>query len=118
MNQFKEPLSRFEEELMRALRPVDAPEGFAERVLERAAQPVPQRARVLVMPRRVRVWAGGAIAATVLAGVFATHEVRLRNRREQAERARQQFEAGLRITGDTLDDVRRQLQQAGVTLGN
>jgi len=111
-------LSRFEEELMRALRPVDAPEGFADRVLERAAQPEARRAKVLAMPRRVRVWAGGAIAATVLAGVFVTHEVRLRNQRLEAERVQQQFEAAIRITGDTLDDVRRQLQQAGVTLGN
>jgi hypothetical protein len=118
VNQSKEPLSQFEEELTQALRLVDAPEGFAGRVLAAAAETAPQRARVLAMPARVRVWAGGAIAAALLVGVFVQREVRAHERREQAALAQQQFEAALRITGDTLDDVRRQLQQAGVTLGN
>ena len=87
-------------------------------MLERAAQPVPQPAGVLAMPRRVRVWASGAVAAAVLAGVFVTHEVRLRDQRLEAERAQQQFETAMQITSETLQDVRTQLQRAGVELGD
>jgi hypothetical protein len=111
-------LTEFETELQQAMRHVDAPEGFAECVLAKAARPDPQQAKVLTMPRRVRVWAGGAIAAAVLAGVFVTHEVRLRHQRLEAERAQQQFETAMQITGETLQDVRRQLQLAGVELGD
>jgi hypothetical protein len=32
--------------------------------------------------------------------------------------ARQQFETAMRITDQTLDQVRQQLQQAGVPVGN
>ena len=118
MNQSEEKWDKFEEQLAQAMRRVDAPEGFAERVLERAAQPEARRAKVLAMPRRVRAWAGGAIAAAVLAGVFVTHEVRLRDQRLEAERAQQQFETAMQITDLALDHTRRQLQRAGVELGD
>ena len=109
--------AELERELAHALRRVDAPEGFAGRVLA-AAETTPRRAKVLAMPARVRMWTGGAIAAALLAGVFVQREVRAHERREQAALAQQQFETALRITGDTLDDVRRQLQHAGVELGD
>jgi hypothetical protein len=109
--------AEFERDLTQALRRVDAPDGFAGHVLA-AAETTRHRAKVLAMPARVRVWASGAIAAALLVGVFVQREVRAHERREQAALAQQQFETALRITGDTLDDVRRQLQQAGVTLGN
>lgn len=117
MNQSEESANKFEEELAHALRRVDAPEGFAGRVLA-AAETTPRRAKVLAMPRPVRAWAGGAVAAALLAGVLVQREVRAHERREQAALAQQQFEAGLRITDLALDHTRQQLQRAGVELGD
>jgi hypothetical protein len=44
-------------------------------------------------------------------------QMRLRQERERTELARQQFEAAMRITGETLEQARQQLQQAGVRVG-
>jgi hypothetical protein len=57
--------------LYQAMRRVDAPEGFADRVMERAKAAAPAKAKVLVMPLRPRLWVGSAIAAALLMGVFA-----------------------------------------------
>jgi hypothetical protein len=70
------------------------------------------------MPARLRVWSGGAIAAALVAGVFAGQQVHERRERQKAELAEQQFETAMRITDQTLDQVRLQLQQAGVPVGN
>ena len=59
-----------------------------------------------------------AIAATLLAGVFVADQTHVRHQRQQAELAQQQFDAAMRITDQTLDHVRQQLQQAGVPVGN
>ena len=66
------------------------------------------------------MWASGAVAAALLVGVFVTGDTRVRQQRERrkAELAQQQFEAGMRITGTTLDQVRQQLQQQGIAIGN
>jgi hypothetical protein len=116
----------FEMELKQALRHVDAPHGFAQRIIERAqlAEPAPAtlaRAKVVAMPRpRVwtNLWAGGAIAASLLAGALVTDQVHVRHQRQQEELAQRQFEAAIRITDETLEQTRQQLQQAGVQLGN
>ena len=119
-----------EADLTQTLRPVDPPDGFADRVLARIqpsapalgkpAAPTPTSrptaAKVIAMPSRR--WATGAIAAALLTGAFAVGTVHVQHQREQAELARRQFEAGLRITSSTLEDVRRQLQQDGIPLGN
>ena len=120
MNQHKEPLTQFERVLTQAMRGVDPPEGFAERTMARAQAQASERprAKILTMPRRMRSWATGAIAATLLAGVFVGDQVHVRRQRERAELAQQQFEQGIRITDETLDHVRMQLQQAGVVDGN
>jgi hypothetical protein len=75
------------------------------------------------MPSRLRGWAGGTIAAAVLAGVFVGQDIHARHQREQAElaqrhaeAARQQFEAGIRITDETLDHARAELARAGIQL--
>ena len=114
--------SEFERELVRAMRRVDAPEGFAERVMARAQTARQARAAVIPLWHRARVWASGAIAAAVLAGVFAGEQVHARRERERAELARrqfarQQFDAAMRITGETLEQARQQLQEAGVRIG-
>ncbi len=123
--------ARFEQELARALRRVDAPEALFARIMERAekgdpalAGHVPGRAaytpgrgssRLLAMPRRQWMsWASGAMAAMLVAGVFVGQRVHeQRERRVQAER---QFETATRITDQALDHVREQLAQQGIQI--
>jgi hypothetical protein len=124
VNQPEEPLNKieevkveedlFERDLLRAMRRVDAPAGFVERTMARASATARPRAKVIVMRPSVRAWMSGAIAAALLTGVFVTDQVHARHQREEAQAAQQQFEAGIRITDQTLDQVRLQLQEAGV----
>ena len=107
---------QFERELTRAMRGVDPPEGFADRVMARALAGVPARAKVLWMPRHAQMWASGAIAAALLAGVFFGEEAHLRHQREQA--AQRQFELAMRITDHALQHTRQQLWDAGVRFGD
>lgn len=116
--------------------PLALPEGFAERVLARAAAeqamaglPLagpgePVKGKVLAFPRRAvwRVVAGGALAASVLAGTFGL-ELERRHREAAGEASRtaqervvanQQFEQASRITDAALEHTRKQLQRAGV----
>jgi hypothetical protein len=109
--------AEFERNLTEALRLVDPPEGFAERVMARALASEQPRARVLAMRPSVRAWMSGAIAAVLLAGVFVADEVHVRRQRERGELAQQQFEAGLRITDEALQHTREQLARAGVRFG-
>jgi hypothetical protein len=114
----EESFADLEHNLTRGLRHVDPPAGFADRVMARAQASAPP-AKVVVMKPRPRVWASGALAATLLLAALVTQQTHARHeRQEQAERAQQQFDAGIRITGDTLEHVRQQLQEAGVSLGN
>ena len=86
--------------------------------MARAVAPSPVRAKVLWMPRRVRLWAGGAIAAALLAGVFFAEEAHQRHQREEAALAQQQFELAMRITDRTLEHTRQQLWNTGIRIGN
>jgi len=115
VRKFDEVQDEFEQELGRRMRRVDPPEGFMERLLERAE--APPRAKVLTMPRRTvfRAWVGGAIAAALVAGVFVG-EQRLQERK--AEVARQQFETAMRVTDRALDPTRASLQRIGLALGD
>ncbi len=126
---------------------VALPAGFKERVLARAAaadlagladltdsaglaglagqavRPVttpPNKAKVLAFPRGAvwRLVAGGALAASVLAGTFG---VEMERRHREASRmahehvvANQQFDEATRITDAALAHTRDQLQRAGV----
>ena len=117
MNQPDDLNTEFEERLTQAFRPVEAPEGFADRVVARS-QSAPGLAKVIRMPVRTRAWASGAIAAVLFAGVFFGGQAHARHQRERAEQAQQQFDAAMRITDQTLDQVRAQLQQAGVSMGD
>lgn len=117
--------ARFEAELKLTLRPVDPPAGFADRVLARAHAASPVPARISIFPVRAAgpwpprtAWASSAVAAALLAGVLLGQHAQVRQRRQQAEFAQRQFEAGLRITGETLEQARRQLRQAGVLEGD
>jgi hypothetical protein len=105
----------------RALRRVDAPEGFALRVLERAEKKTSLRARVLTMPSwvsRPSAWAGSAVAAALVLGCFAAEQVHVRQQQEKAERAQQQFETAMRVTDHALDQTREHLERAGFKLGD
>lgn len=117
-NQPDESFAELERELTEALRRVDPPAGFAERTVARVQPGRASRGRLLTMPGRMRVWAGGAIAAALVAGIFAGQQVHERRERQRAELAQQQFETAMRITDQTLDQVRQQLQQAGVKVGD
>ncbi len=111
----------FERDLVGALRPLQLPAGFAERLEARRAEqgetPAPATAGRMakVLPfRTLRVVGGGAIAAMLLAGVFAAEDVR--QHREQAQRralATQQFETANRITAQALAHTREELERAG-----
>ncbi len=104
-------------------KPLALPVGFAERVLARAATAeagTPGKSKVLAFPRGAvwRLVAGGALAASVLAGTFG---VELERRHREASRmahervvANQQFEEATRITDAALAHTRAQLQRAGV----
>jgi len=117
LNRPEESFAEFEQHLTVALQRVDPPEGFADRVMARAALAGSAPAKVIRMRPR-RAWASGAIAAAVLVGALGGEQVRLRHQRERAERAQRQFDTAMRITDQTLEHVREQLQQAGVTVGN
>ena len=108
-------LAEFELQLARAMRRVDAPEGFAARVMEKAEQ---QPAVVVMRPRnglwRMQAWMGGAIAAVLAIGMYGA-EV-LHQRREQAK-ADQQFAVAMQATNHAIAQTREQLQRAGLKLG-
>ena len=112
-------LAEFELQLARAMRRVDAPEGLAARVMDRAASPVEVEQKVLVIrPRsglwRLQAWMGGALAAVLALGMYGA-EV-LHQRREQAK-ADQQFAVAMQATDHALTQTREQLQRAGLKLG-
>src|SRR5580698_11421438 len=97
VNQPEDSLNEFERELADAMRRVDPPKGFAERTIALATtapveSPTPKRAKLLTMTSHARRWVGGAIAATLLVGVFVGEETHRRHERERAELAQQQFE--------------------------
>ena len=112
----------FELQLMQALRRVDAPEGFAASVMERAATPAAS-GKVLVMRSRFaslsgRSWVGGAVAAMLVLGAAGGEALHQRHEREQVAQATQQFDAGVRVTDQALAQTRAQLARAGVRLGD
>lgn len=138
-----EDSSGFEQELARTLKHVDAPEGFAARLMDRAAKgdvaaaidvpargsssprviplartpgPTPSRegkGKLLAFPR-VQAWMGGAIAAMLVAGVFLGQHA-WEHHQKQVE-AQHQFETAEQITNATLERARQQLREKGISL--
>lgn len=102
-----------DEQLKDDLKRVAAPEGFADRVMERVQ--AREHTRLRVMPRQVRhVWQ--AIAAVALIGaLLGTAEVaHQRRERQRAEVLQQQFDLAMHITQRTLDGVSQKVSEAGV----
>jgi len=126
-----EEFDAFEQELRKALERVDAPptlRAFLETAIEAEEHRkrtsnlwfTPKRGgKLLVLPKPWRwmasPWAGGAVAALLVAGVFVTgahvHEERVK----QAQ-ATQQFEQATQITDRALEHAREKMRKAGVDL--
>ena len=129
-------LAPLELALRQTLQPVELPLGFADRVMAAASMQPPVGAGLVVsiaadrssarkkMPAGVakvlpfrswRVVAGGALAASLVAGSFLVKQGHQRQERQHAAAvANQQFETATRITEQTLERTREQLRRAGV----
>lgn len=111
-----------EQDLAKALARMEAPAGFADRVVARAAgersavaAATRERGRLLVMPmRHWRGWAAGALAAVIVLGAFEGQRIHQEQQRRVV--AQRQFETAERITDQTLEHTRQQLERAGVSL--
>ena len=103
---------KFEDELRRALRPVDAPDGFTERLmraLPARETTAPVLAPIPEIPVRTprRYWMPGALAASLLVAVLAGQQVAQMREERQAraaglEASRELMQA-LRLTSEKLD---------------
>ena len=98
-------------ELRRALRRIDAPEGFAGRVLARVAQSGPASPKPRA-PRAIGV--GWAIAATlaIVAGGGAWYHAE-EQRRVQGEEAKRQVLLSLSIAGSKLKAIEMKVNRGG-----
>ena len=101
-----EQIDDFEQELREQLTARNAPEGFADRVMARVAERR-ERRRWFLQP--VWQWAtAAALAAVLAAGAGIQHQ---REQRRKGEEARAQVLLALRITGTTLREVERRINQ-------
>ncbi len=97
----------FEQELRNVLRPLVAPEGFADRVVARAREISLQPVHSFSTRRPIFRWAVAAVLLlTIASGGYLEHQ---RARRIAGEHARQQVLLALRITSTTLQDVRNKV---------
>jgi hypothetical protein len=104
-------MNRLENELRHAMKREDPPEGFAERVISRAAE-TRQAARTTVFMRPVFRWAlAGAMC--LLFAVAGIEYRQARHERARGEAAKAQLMLGLRITADKLQLVQAKVQQIG-----
>jgi len=126
-----EAVDPFEAKLRSALERVDAPPTlrvFLETAIEAQEHQrrtgklwfTPKRGgKVMVLPQSWRwmvgPWAGGAVAALLVAGVFVTGEHVHRVHEQQAQ-ATQQFEQAMQITDRALEHAREKMRKAGVSL--
>jgi len=97
-----------ERQLRGALRRVDAPPGFAERVIARAA------ARERPAPRRRWLAVAASVVMLVSAGGYGEHYRREQIRHQQAEAAREKLIIALRITSRQIGKVEGLLRAIGV----
>ena len=112
----------FENELRRALRPVDAPDGFTERLMRALpAQRPPARYPRWYPSRKYRssrraVLDAGALAASLLVAVLAGQQVaQVRAERQAAGRglaASRELMQALRVTSEKLDIAYQAVQAA------
>jgi hypothetical protein len=96
-------MNDFEEMLARELGRLDAPEGFADRVMERAARRKQTRSRGGQYWRMAIAASLLVCAGAVFSGGYEAHQ------RHEAEDARQQFAVAMRVTNRSFDAVDRGL---------
>jgi hypothetical protein len=102
-------MSRLENELRKALRRQDPPEGFVERTLARAAM-THQRTRTGFFSGHILRWA--MVGAACLALTVVTLEHRQKEiERVQGEAAKEQLIFALRVAGSTLQFAQSKIQQ-------
>jgi hypothetical protein len=120
-----------EAKLRKALERVDAPPTlrvFLETAIEAQEHQrrtgkwwfTPSRGgKLLVLPQSWRwmtsPWAGGAVAALLVAGVFVTGQ-RVHQEHERQAQATQQFEQATQITDRALEHAREKMRKAGVDI--
>ena len=107
-------MNEIDDHLRRALRRVDPPDGFADRVRERAAlqtsarPPLVRLGRERAAARRVRWAVAAMLAAAVGGGVWYRAEER---QRQAGDEARRQVLLSLRIAGSKLRAVELQVNR-------
>jgi hypothetical protein len=121
-------MKEFEESLSRAMRRVEVRAETTAKFLALAEEAERKRVhagggfrlikfsnggRVFAMPRP-RAWMGGAIAAVLAMGIFVGAHVHEQHERRAV--AQQQFETAQRITDQTLERTREQLERQGIDL--
>jgi hypothetical protein len=121
----------FEQALARAMRPVEVRAETTAKFLALADEAERQRSaagggpelvklpgggRVLAFPKMKfwTAWAAGAVAAVIVLGVVQGD--RIEQQHERRVKAQQEFETAQRITDQTLQRTREQLQRAGISL--
>jgi hypothetical protein len=111
-------MSDFEKDLTQAMQRLDAPEGFAARLMERASVETLDHRRLIATPRRRWWWSGSgiAVAAGLVAGIFVVQQIHVRHEREQAAVAQQQFETAMRVTDHALNHTWARLERSGIRL--
>lgn len=119
-----------EAQMHAAMQHLEAPTGFADRVMARVAAEgaatvvaLSPRRRLFVLPRRAvessmtlrrhNPWLAGSIAAALLLAGSLGHQAYLRHERVVAN---QQFATTLRVEQQTMNHVRAQLAAAGVPM--
>jgi hypothetical protein len=110
-------MSYLEEDLKKALRRVEPPAGFAERVFARASAPAPpgpswwESIIVLFRPPNVQ-WVALSLFMSVMipaAGVYRKE----RQEREEGEKAKQQLMFAVKIAGNKLHHVQQRVLEMG-----
>lgn len=110
-------MNKFEQELKKALQPVEPPAGFAERVMARVAASEQSRAARgkwnwwadLFQSRGLRWALTGALCFSLVAGgVFYQHEQR---RRAEGEAAKNQLMLALHLTASKLQLAQSEVRQ-------
>ncbi len=110
-------LQETEEDLRRGLRHVPAPEGFADRVMERvarreAARKLPvKRAAFAGLHRNAGVWTSIAAALVLAVGGNLMH-VRHERQERQAAQVQAQMDLAMELTGHALDQVQGELDKS------
>jgi len=98
-----------EDQLGKALRPVNPGEGFAERVMSRIESTPGTRPPRRGLPQRFRGWPAALAASVVLvAGLFHAWQV---DRERRGLEARRQLLEALHITGEKLDVAYRSVRR-------